>query len=148
MYKLILPLSFTLGIQGITLLLESSIHLSKKTIWILVTNIIYIVCFLSIMTWDKITVNLIVFTMCFSSLIKFISTGIISNKVYNIKWKLGQVLSFISITVVYLILEFYYVNIDRNIILTVILFNVVVCLFFNFKKVKQFLLGCFQIKKI
>lgn len=148
MYKLILPLSFTLGIQGITLLLESSIHLSKKTIWILVTNIIYIVCFLSIMTWDKITVNLILYTMCFSSLIKFICTGIISNKVYNIKWKLGQVLSFISITLVYLILDFYYVNIERNIILTVISFNVVIYLFFNYKKVKQLLLGCFQIKKI
>ena len=77
---------------------------------------------------------MIVFISIFSSsLIKFISTGIISNKV-DIPCLNSLKPHSLSITVVYLILEFYYVNIDRNIILTVILFNVVVCLFFNFKK--------------
>ena len=148
MYKLILPLSFTLGIQGITLLLESSIHLSKKTIWILATNLLYIGCFLSILIWEEITINLIIFTMCFSSLIKFISTGLISNNIYKIKWKLGQVLSIISITLMYLMLEFYYDIIERKLILLVILLNMVVYLIFNHKKVKKFLNGYFQITKI
>lgn len=139
MYTLIFPLSLALALQGITLLIESNIHLSKKTGWILATNLVYSTCFLTVLLWEEITINLIVLTACTSSLIKFIMTCIISNRIFKIKWKLTQVFFFLMITTSYGVLEFLNSNIDQNVILLPLLINFAIFLVFNINKIKHFL---------
>ena len=137
MYILIIPLSFAIGIQGVNSMLEASIHLSKKTNWILLINLIYLGCFSTLIIWDEITILKIALTICFSSIIKFIITCIISNRVYEIKWDLRQVTLILLSTFLFGIYAVGIESIIPNIILFPFVLNILIYLFFNFKKIKM-----------
>ena len=136
MYLLIFPLSFAIGIQGINSMLEASIHLSKKTNWILLTNLIYLVCFSSLLVWDDITLIIIVLTICFSSIIKFVLTYIISNKVYKIKWDLRQVVTILLSTLLFGLSTLNNQTPSPMIILTAFVFNIIIFLVYNLRQIK------------
>lgn len=142
--ELVFFMAFSIGIQGLNSMIELNIHLSKKTKWILFSNIIFLIIFLSSYLLSSLSLFNIVIITLVASIFKFLITILISQRIYKMKWNLSYVYFVILLTLNFGLYISIFSADQNSLVIYFLILNPIIYTVINLKYFKK--LNFFQIK--
>ena len=125
-------------------MIELNIHLSKKTKWILFSNIIFLIIFLSSYLLSSLSLFNIVIITLVASIFKFLITILISQRIYKMKWNLSYVYFVILLTLNFGLYISIFSADQNSLVIYFLILNPIIYTVINLKYFKK--LNFFQIK--
>lgn len=142
--ELVFFMAFSIGVQGLTSMIELNIHLSKKTKWILLSNITFLLIFSTSYLLSNLSLFNIVTITLVASIFKFLITILISRKIYKMRWNLAYVYFVVFLTLIFGLYTTIF-SVDQNsLVICFLILNPILYAVINLKYFKA--LNFFQIK--